>query len=141
MKKMKKSSIVFFALTLLMVATNVAVVMGSSYNFTIYRAIADETDGVLNKDKYSSYGIVSVLSTSAEGYYTDYLLVGSSDEKAVSDYAHIRNNRGSGGHVNYTFENYRKSLYVKLRGADNSLTAPPTYRVSGMWSANQQMEG
>ena len=137
MRKIKKTSVVFFALVMAMVA-NVAIAK-ASYDFTIYRGVVDQTDTYSTKDADSKYGIVSVLASSAPGYTTDYLFINTASGQVDSSTTRVSNARGSYGQIHYKADIENKSLNERLRGADNRLMGPSSYTVSGLWSAKDHL--
>lgn len=135
MKKMKKTTMVFLALIMLMIA-NFTVAAAYSYNFTIIRANEVYTSSV-TKNKTANYGIVSVLSASASGYYTRYCICSEYSSLEVSDPIELQNVRGRSGHMDYA--NPFLTGGVRMKGIDARMTAPNYSTVTGYWSPTQTL--
>lgn len=134
MKRVRKTTIVFLSLMLLM-AANFGVVLGYQYSFTITRGNTVSTNTV-TKNKKADYGKVSVISSTASSHYTTYYIATSSNVQATKT-AEVKNTRGYLG-IMYYYNPYLVAS-VKLKGADARLTAPNYSTVSGMWSPTQNI--
>ena len=132
MRKIKKTSVVFFALVMAMVA-NFSVAMAYSYDFTLVRAVGVNTAAV-KKDAVVKYGFVSVLSSSAPSYTTDYAIVKENSQTALTNFVRVLNQRGEGGKMFY--DNPKYSEKVRMMGIDDTLKAPNNTHVTGLWSPN-----
>lgn len=137
MRKMKKTTVVFLALMMLMIA-NFTVAAAYSYNFTIIRANPVYTSNV-SKNKTANYGIVSVVSVSdsASGFYTRYCICNAYSPLEISDSIELQNVRGQSGHMDYA--NPYLIDTVRMKGVDNRLTAPNYSTVGGYWSPTQTL--
>lgn len=134
MKKVKKTTVIFFSLMLLIVA-NFSVALGYQYNFTITRGNTVST-GKATKNKTASYGKISVISSSASAYYTTYYITTDSNVRATKT-TEVKNTRANIGKMNY----YNPYLIasVKLKGVDARMTAPNYSTVSGYWSPTENI--
>ena len=135
MKKMKKSSIVFLSLLLIMVA-NFSIALASSYDFTLVRAVGAET-GITLKNKDADFGFVTVLTSSEPGYTTDYHIIDGYELIAYTDQVRVKNQRYESGRMYYDKPEWLG--YVRLRGIDGSLKAPNYTTVTGLWSPMEEM--
>ena len=137
MKRLKKSSIVFLALLLTMIANfGITMAAGSTFDFTLVRGVNDKSDPTA-KTKYAEYGIVNVLSTSTAGYSTDYSIIGAYSTVPCTDITRIENSRGAYGEMDYDNPYFMGN--VRLRGIDGTLLAPAYATVSGYWSPLQTL--
>ena len=135
MKKLQKTSVVFFALVMLLVA-NFSIAMASSYDFTLVRAVG-QNSGAVSKNKIAQYGYVEVLGSSAPSYTTDYAIIMENRETPLTDFVRVLNDRGERGKMFYNNPNYIDK--VRLRGVDNTLKAPNYTHITGLWTPYEEM--
>lgn len=131
MKKIKKSTLIFAAVFVMVFGT-FTTSMAAKFSFTINRGLAVKSSAVEKTGK-SYYGTVAITKASATGYKTDFVIV-NSDNFKMTETKTVNNSYKGTTKLAYFDANILASRMTKLRGIDSRMTAPNGSTVNGSWT-------
>lgn len=131
MKKIKKSTLIFAAVFVMVFGT-FTTSMAAKFSFTINRGLTVKSSTVQKTGK-SYFGTVTITKASATGYKTDFVIVNYNNLKMTETKA-VKNSYRGTTKLAYFDANVLASRMTRLRGIDSRMTAPNGSTVSGSWT-------